>query len=127
MARPTTLEIAKCIKVVRPMEGERLSSVVVFYDTFLSCDYSTEMWTEAPLGGLLAFRDEVSQRFIKALVRNKLEYQIWEALGDDVVELPPYSQYKAARKAWERTLDSGHGWCEGTVAYKHIKLVKRIE
>jgi hypothetical protein len=118
--------MAQVYKVVLNVEN-RLVSVGK-----LKVEYRPEYWTEASIGGLLAFDNLVSaRRFALRSLRYTWPGQIWLADADEQVSLPSTAlacpdEY-FARLLWEGKFTGGLQWPEGTVAFRKLRLVRRID
>jgi hypothetical protein len=109
-------------KVVHREPDGRLTSMATTGD--LEVEYQPGHWVEAPVGGLLAFDDyEAAQRFWTA-------GQIWLADAEEHVTLPPRGlacpTESRAQLLWEGRTPGALVWPYGTVAYRRLRLIRRV-
>lgn len=117
-------------KVVRKDGGQLVSAVA--YGS-LEVSYGSE-WAEAPVGGLLAFRNPKSAKdFLREVEYEGYEYEIWEAEGRRRIRLAPDSSddpgdLETAAAFWSSNAPRWKwAWPKGTVAFKRMRLVKKHE
>jgi hypothetical protein len=108
-------------KVVCVEADGRLTSVAT--SGTLEVEYTPGRWVEAPVGGLLAFADyESAQRFGTG--------QVWLADAEEPVPLPPRGlacpTEERATLLWEGRGSGALHWPWGTVAFRRIRLLRRI-
>lgn len=89
------------------------------------CSYSPDTWTVAPIGGLLCFDNiDAAKMFLCEEMRKDLE--LWECEGENLVSLGFWNIGDPV-KGWAVIPQiTDHWWPAGTVAYKRVKLLKRI-
>jgi hypothetical protein len=108
--------------------GQRLASSHAWGE--LEVAYKPGQWAEAPVGGLLAFDSfEAARAF--ALRQYPRRRQVWEAEADEAVPLPAYcligpTSTARARAVWEQNKRASARWPEGTVAYRRLRLLRRV-
>jgi hypothetical protein len=129
----------RCYKVVR-MEQGRLWSACARDD--LKCEYIPRQWTTAPVGGLLVFRTKKdAERWVYECGAG-YAFQVWLADCEDPVPLPetglgyPWIKWIAERVwasgAAPRWAEGRYGpildadWPAGTLAFRKVKLVRKV-
>ena len=122
----------KCFKVVTK-DFDRLVSYIDTLPPGLLTTYIPGEWVEAPVGGLICCNSEyaaANMAFGSA--------QVWEAEGEEFMELPinwhdPFGLHgqEDAGRYWDEEGSRDDcfkdGWPPGTIAFKRIKLVRRVE
>jgi len=128
-----------CFKVVRVMEDGKLTSAVVRHSLY-TLTYEPNKPTTARVGGCLAFtscRSAEDFATAETLVGTP-HLEIWEAIGEHPVPLglrtetvfhpciTPDDEERVI-DCWNQTdNNSGHGWPNGTVAFKMITLIRIV-
>jgi hypothetical protein len=96
--------------------------------------YAIDRWVTAPVGGLFAFQDLTSaERWFSANAEIwRAEAEIWRAEAEERVPLPPSAGFTNYVHCWTASPAYWRPiccvpWPDGTVAYRRIRLVERIE
>ncbi len=149
----TPLEVVDaCCQVVkefasRPKKGyykvvdQELHSVIAPTKEGLEVQYQVGEFATAPVGGLLCFVElehaKVFQQYcnsVLAHVKVGRSFQVFRCEAEEPVTLPPHKADCKARYCIEECwagkydgLEDMRPWPPGTVAFKRVKLLERVE